>query len=224
VIATSSLPGARGGDLILRRSTQFIAGCLGHTCDIVLPFRTEYLGIVMAETAHVLHGWTDFYVIVGSSAGALTGLQFVVIALVAEARAARSMLEIRAFGSPTIVHFCVVLFVAAVVTAPWHALSRAAVCLSLCGAAGVVYTLRVIRHARMQTGYTPDREDWTWYMAFPLIAYVALLSSALALEWHPFGALFGVAAAVLALLFAGIHSAWDTVTYIAVNHSRKNGE
>ena len=32
--------------------------------------------------------WESFYVIVGSSAGALTGLQFVVIALIAEAEAA----------------------------------------------------------------------------------------------------------------------------------------
>ena len=59
----------------------------------------------MAEAPLLLHEWTDFYVIVGSSAGALTGLQFVVVARIAEARAARSMLEIRAFGTPTIVDF-----------------------------------------------------------------------------------------------------------------------
>ncbi len=52
--------------------------------------------------------WESFYVIVGSSAGALTGLQFVVIALVAESEAAADKREIDAFGTPTIVHFCVV--------------------------------------------------------------------------------------------------------------------
>jgi len=36
-----------------------------------------------------LDGWENFYVIVGSSAGALIGLQFVVLALIAEAPAAR---------------------------------------------------------------------------------------------------------------------------------------
>ena len=45
-----------------------------------------------------LADWENFYVIVGSSAGALTGLQFVVIALIADARAARSMLERAAEG------------------------------------------------------------------------------------------------------------------------------
>jgi len=53
----------------------------------------------------LLRSWTNFYVIVGSSAGALTGLQFVVIALISEARAAGSMSEPRAFGTPTVVHF-----------------------------------------------------------------------------------------------------------------------
>jgi len=41
-----------------------------------------------------IDGWENFYVIVGSSAGALIGLQFVVIALIAEAPIARRI------GSP----------------------------------------------------------------------------------------------------------------------------
>ena len=49
--------------------------------------------------------WENFYVIVGSSAGALTGLQFVVMALIADAQAKATMHEVRAFGTPTVVHF-----------------------------------------------------------------------------------------------------------------------
>ena len=178
----------------------------------------------MAEAPLLLREWTDFYVIVGSSAGALTGLQFVVVALIAEARAARSMLEIRAFGTPTIVHFGVVLFISAVATAPWHALSSAAVCLGICGAGGVVYTLRVLRHARKQSGYVPDVEDWIWYLALPLAAYATLLGAAVALDRHPFTSLFVVAAAALVLLFVAIHNAWDTVTFIAVQRWHGKGE
>src|SRR6266550_3049938 len=72
-----------------------------------------------------LERWESFYVIVGSSAGALTGLQFVVIALIAEEEASASMLEVRAFGTPTVVHFCAVLFISAVLSAPWHTLAGA---------------------------------------------------------------------------------------------------
>lgn len=54
----------------------------------------------------------------GSSAAALTGLQFVVIALVADTPGLRSADSVGAFGTLTIVHFCLSLFVAAVLSAP----------------------------------------------------------------------------------------------------------
>ena len=164
--------------------------------------------------------WENFYVIVGSSAGALTGLQFVVIALMAEARAAGSMLEIRAFGTPTVVHFCAALLLSAILTAPWPGLPSAALAVGGCGTAGVVYVLTVIRHARRQTAYVPDAEDWFWYAGLPLLAYAGLLTAALALVRHSTSALFAVAAIALLLLFIGIHNAWDTVTYVTVKHIR----
>src|SRR5215475_13652654 len=113
----------------------------------------------MPETPSLLKQWTDFYVIVGSSAGALTGLQFVVIALIAEGEHTATMTQIRAFGTPTIVHFCVVLLISAITTAPWHEPSNAAMCLAICGVGGVAYVIRVISHTRRQSGYAPDTTD-----------------------------------------------------------------
>jgi hypothetical protein len=55
-----------------------------------------------------LEGWERFYVIVGSSAAALTGLMFVVITLIADSEMPRSPGTVAAFGTPTVVHFCVV--------------------------------------------------------------------------------------------------------------------
>lgn len=59
---------------------------------------------------------------------------------------------------------------------------------------------------------------------FPLSAYAALLIGGLLLFLRPEPALFVVAAAALALLFDGIHNAWDSVTFIVVNHSRHKRE
>ena len=56
-----------------------------------------------------LHEWETFYVILGSSAAALTGLMFVVIALRADSRAANDGGALRALATPTVVHFCAVL-------------------------------------------------------------------------------------------------------------------
>jgi len=159
--------------------------------------------------------WESFYVIVGSSGAALTGLQFVVIALGAEARALRSP-ELGAFGTPTVVHFCAVLLLSAILSAPWHAISGPALLLGAAGVAGVVYTLIVARRARRQTGYKPVMEDWIWHTVVPLLAYGALLAAAVMLARNPVPWLFVIGATSILLLFTGIHNAWDAVTFIAV--------
>lgn len=184
----------------------------------------EDIAIMEAAAISALTQWANFYVIVGSSAGALTGLQFVVIALIAEERTAGTMGEVRAFGTPTIVHFCAALLVSAIVSAPWQSLSAVGIILSTCGGAGVVYIMTVIRHARRQTGYRPDAEDWFWYAGSPLMAYVALAAAGGLLSKHTTDSLFGIAAITLVLLFIGIHNAWDTVTYIAVRRWRERKE
>lgn len=164
--------------------------------------------------------WDNFYVIVGSSAAALIGLQFVVIALVADSRTGGSSREVAAFGTPTILHFCAVLLLAAILSAPWHGIAKADIALGTCGAAGVVYVLMVIRRARHQMSYTPVLEDWLWHAVFPFVAYSSLLISAILLPRGPEAPLFVIAAAALLLLFIGIHNSWDTVTYIAVELKR----
>jgi hypothetical protein len=69
----------------------------------------------------------SFYVIVGSSAGALIGLQFVVLTLIAERPPLRMAEASNAFSTPSVVHFGIVLLLSAVLSAPWHAISAVAV-------------------------------------------------------------------------------------------------
>src|SRR5256885_16882488 len=108
----------------------------------------------------MLAAWETFFFLVGSSGAALTGLQFVVIALIAESRRRATTREIEAFGTPTIIHFCAVLLVAAIASAPWQGLSRVAIALGACGIAGVTYGFIVMRRAQRQTTYRPVFEDW----------------------------------------------------------------
>jgi hypothetical protein len=161
-----------------------------------------------------LLGWESFYVIIGSSAAALTGLQFVVIVLGAE-RDAVSSAAMRAFGSPTILHFCAVLLVSAIASAPWPAISGAGLALGLCGVAGVVFMGRAFGHARRQTDYAPVFEDWLFHFALPAVGYAALAVPSIFVVSHPRPALFVIGGAAVLLLLVGIHNAWDSVTYIA---------
>ncbi|HEY4138558.1 MAG TPA: hypothetical protein VGN65_08905 [Casimicrobiaceae bacterium] len=169
-----------------------------------------------------LVAWENFYVIVGSSAAALTGLMFVVIALVAEDRTRSGSREIAAFGTPTVVHFCSALLASALVSAPWQSIRNCGVALSILGVIGVVYTLNVARRARKQTGYQPVFEDWLWHVAFPLCVYAVMIPSAFLMSGSPAGMLFWVGGGTLGLVFIGIHNAWDTVTYVAIERLTRN--
>jgi hypothetical protein len=178
--------------------------------------------LVIMERAIItlLSGWTNFYVIVGSSAGALTGLQFVVMTLMAESELPSNMRDVRAFGTPTVIHFCTALLVSAIMAAPWHVLPGVGFCLVACGMAGLAYAISIIGHAR-KASYTPDTGDWIWYAVLPLAAHLVLLAAAMSLWWNSLISLFVIAAVTLLFLFLGIHNAWDTVTYIATRQHKQ---
>ena len=177
----------------------------------------------MENSAHaLLDAWEAFYVILGSSAAALTGLQFVVIAVVADTPGLRSAESVGAFATPTIVHFCQCLFVAAVLSAPWQGLMPVTLLLVAGGGAGIFYTLIAFRRARRQTTYQPVAEDWIWHTALPLVTYCTLLVAAFCLRQDPAVALFFIGAVVLFLIFIGIHNAWDAVAYIATQPRGKS--
>lgn len=171
----------------------------------------------------LLTRWESFYVITGTAAATLTGLQFVVITLVADMERGTSETN-RAFGTPTIVHFCAALFIAAALTAPWPTLLDVALLLGLCGVAGLAYEAIVIRTVHRQTDYRPVLEDWVWHFTLPPVAYALLLVSALFLEGSPTVSLFMIGGTVLLFLFVGIHNAWDSVTYIALNLHPRAGQ
>ncbi len=157
--------------------------------------------------------WDSFYVIVGSAAGALIGLQFVVMTLIAERPLLRAAEAGAAFATSTIVHFGTVLLLSAVLRAPWHAITPVAGVWGLVGLSGTAYTVIVARRMRAQTTYQPEFEDWLFHTLLPLAAYAALALSAFAATSQTREVLFGVGAAALLLLFIGIHNAWDAVAY-----------
>src|SRR3989475_9509734 len=113
--------------------------------------------------------WENFYVIIGSSAAALTGLQFVVVVLGAEARSLGP--EVGAFGTPTVVHFCAVLLMSAILSVPWRAVSHAGLSLAAVGVAGIVYIAGVIPRGGRPTRHVPGVGDRLWACVFFLLAY-----------------------------------------------------
>ena len=168
----------------------------------------------MTESATA--GWDNFYIMVGSSAAALMGLTFVVIALAADAQRVNPR-GLRAFITPTIAHFGTVLALAAFLIIP----RQNTLCLSwgfgVVGVAGLIYSAMTAMSMRQfGTTYLPVWEDWVWHVLLPILVYSAILAIALLVGRAPHEALYGVAAAAIGLLFIGIHNAWDVATSISM--------
>src|SRR5450432_2263172 len=113
-------------------------------------------------TASLLEGWENFYVIAGSSAAGLTGLTFVVIALASDAKRV-SHRGLRAYVTPTIVHFGAVLALSGYLSMPHQGLLTLSLGLGAAGLAGLIYVAFIAASiARIASDYVPVREDWIW--------------------------------------------------------------
>ena len=166
------------------------------------------------EHQSILATWEAFYVIIGTSAAALTGLQFVVIALLTDVQRRSSPGALAAYATPQVVHFGAVLLLSAILSAPWPSLTMPDILVGLLGVAGVVHAIVTTLRARRQTAYAPVLEDWIWHSILPFISYANLVIAALMLGSQPELALFLCGGSAVVLVFVGIHNAWDTATYL----------
>ena len=98
----------------------------------------------------------NFYVIVGSAAGALIGLQFVVLTPDCRQTSRGCNEAGAAFGSPTIVHCSVALLLSALLQAPWQTITMAASCWGIVGFGGVLYTAVVMGRMPRQPVHKPQ--------------------------------------------------------------------
>ena len=175
----------------------------------------------------LLSNWQNFYMIMGTAAATLTGLMFVATSLVAgiETHVPTANAGISAYNTPTVVHFSAVLLLAGIFSAPWQTFSILSLLLGLLGLGMVLYSIIVMRRLRRVPYYQSTLEDWSWYLAFPLLAQVGLIVAAFMLSGNPVAALYIVGAAMILLLLAGIRNAWDMVTFLAVEraHAEKKG-
>jgi hypothetical protein len=165
---------------------------------------------------NLVTAWQNFYVIAGSAGGALVGIQFVVITLIATLRKQADLDSIGAFGTPTVVHFGTALTVAAIMCAPWPSLVGPSAMLALCGIGGVIYAAVAFGRTRRQKDYQPVAEDWVWYFVIPCGLYGVLILAGLLLAAATQINLFVIGGTTFALLLVGIRNAWDSVTHVVV--------
>lgn len=170
----------------------------------------------------LIAGWDNYFVIVGSAAAGLTGLTFVVVSLATDARRI-SLTGLRAFVTPAIVYFCTVLGIAAYLSVPGQNLYGFCIGLALTATGGVSYTCIVgVNMASLEGRYVPVAEDWLWHVVLPILSYVLLGTAAGVVWWYPALSLYLVGGLLLALLFIGIHNAWDVAASISLRPADDN--
>lgn len=173
-----------------------------------------------------LGSWENFYVIVGSSAGALTGLTFIVITIAADApmqtSATSRLMGLRAFITPTAIDFGAALWISALMNIPGQTGLSLMLCLAVSGLIGTAYCGNVVTLMLDQRfNYTPVVSDWVWNLLLPPATYLSLLVAAMLMRVHLVAALYTVAGASLLLLLLGLHNAWDVVVWITTErHAR----
>jgi hypothetical protein len=172
--------------------------------------------------ASLLTGWENFYVIVGSSAGGLTGLTFVVIALIRDLTREAAPAGVGTFVTPTIIHFGGVLALSAFLSMPHQRVASLSAGFAVAGLAGLIYGIYIGARMRRHPGpYVPVLEDWIWNMILPTLVYGCLLIMAILLWYRPVPTLYAVAALSLGMLFIGVHNAWDIAVWMTLH--RPNG-
>jgi len=167
----------------------------------------------------VFHDWENYFLMVGSAAGSLIGLLFVVVTLTSNFERSQALRGASIYMTPTAAHFAVALSICGVALAPKLSPAWTTALLGLAIAAGlgnaVHAALGIRRLERESDDRQPHWSDFWWYGATPTVLYLGL-ATAVACMWLGFAkAVYGLATAVLLLLLVAIHNAWDLVTWMA---------
>jgi hypothetical protein len=164
----------------------------------------------------MFEGWENYYLMVGSSAGALIGLMFVVVTLTAGRDRAEVERGKHLYTSPIVWHLGVILTLSGAAAVP--GITAAHFGLATLGLAvlGLGWGIRSALGIWRRPG-APDASgfDMFWYGVAPAIVYIGLGIAGLGLLTEKPWGTNAVAGGLMALLLVSIHAEWDLVTYLA---------
>ena len=166
----------------------------------------------------MFQGWDNFFMLLGTAAGGLIGLVFIVVTLTAGFDRDRALRGSSRYMTPTVLQFSVVLLVSAIASAPLSA-GRMRIVIVLVALAAFIQAARNAARMFAPGGEAPSHWSDPWhYGAAPAAAYVALAAAGGA-GWS-----LGVGAMAVVILFCGVRNAWDLITWIAPMRAAPPGE
>jgi hypothetical protein len=166
--------------------------------------------------ADLVHAWHDFDLLVGTASATLVGLMFVAASIGASVFTEKDRAAMKAFISPTVVHFSSVLVIAILALIPSHDWPTLAGLLVLVGLPGAIYSANLWIQLFVHRRFNVDIVDRLFYALMPVLGYLLLLLSAFILFRQSAAGLDLLAAAQITLLIAAIRNAWDMMTWIVI--------
>jgi hypothetical protein len=158
--------------------------------------------------------WHDLYTLVGTASATLIGLLFVAASVGAGVYTKDRLPALRAFLSPSVVHFTSVLAACLVAMVPTRSWLLAGVLVGAVGVFGLTYSGLVWRSIwRHGMHRSIDLEDRFYYAALPALGHAATLGAALDLLLQAPAGCGVLALAMGLLLLAGIRNAWDITVW-----------
>jgi hypothetical protein len=165
----------------------------------------------------MFQGWENFFLIVGSSAGALIGLMFVVVTLTAGRDRDQTEHGKRLYTSPIVWHLAVILLLSGAAVAPTTGTKFFGALTGSVALVGVLLGIRsAVGIARGQlTSPENNMFDTWWYGIVPAFVYIGLGAAAVAVLSDAPSSASAVAVGLMTLLLVSIHAEWDLVTFLA---------
>jgi hypothetical protein len=163
-----------------------------------------------------LRDWHDFYILIGTASATLIGLLFVAASVGASYFNAEREVPLRAFLTPTVLHFSVILVSCLLSMAPSIGTVLGAL-LTFEGVVGIGYSCNVLsRMRRRGITRTIDLAERCCYIVIPFAAYLSLTATGLVVGNRPAIGLDMLGGVLGALLLLGIRNAWDMTLWIVL--------
>jgi predicted neutral ceramidase superfamily lipid hydrolase len=167
----------------------------------------------MPQSQDLLKDWHEFYLLIGTAAAALIALLFVAASIGAGFMPPNRAHARRTYMSPVIFHFSSILFVSLVVLVQSHPRESHSLLIALNAVVGIVASIIICARLMRYSGV--DWFDHIGYGTAPIVSYAAVLSAAVMLVLDSTVAPDILAAALIVLLIANIHNAWDLALTLA---------
>jgi hypothetical protein len=162
-----------------------------------------------------LHDWRDFYMLGGAACATLIGLMFVAASIASSLFTSKHLEPMRAFVTPTVVHFAAAFFVCLIAVAPGHSARSLGGILGLGALVGLAYCGRIFGLIFRRFSAGLDWEDRAFYALIPVAGYLLLLAAAtMEFDDQPNEANLLAAIGVAVTIGAGLRNAWDMTVWM----------